>query len=129
MASGIIFTADDLGISKERNCGILESVLNGVVSSVSLMVNGPSSKHAVDLMRMNNKLNIMGLHFNITEGFPISDPTHIPTLVEESKSSSSFQFLGKVKFYDALREGRIDPTDVAKECEAQVILGSCKALL
>jgi predicted glycoside hydrolase/deacetylase ChbG (UPF0249 family) len=128
MASAIIFTADDLGLSEERNCGILESVLNGVVSSVSLMVNGPSSKHAVDLMRMNNKLNIIGLHFNITEGFPISDPVHITTLVEESESSSSFQFLGKVKFYDALGEGRIDPMHVSKECEAQVNTGSIALL-
>eukprot|EP01121_Diplochlamys_sp_Union-15-3_P004483 TRINITY_DN14677_c0_g1_i1.p1 TRINITY_DN14677_c0_g1~~TRINITY_DN14677_c0_g1_i1.p1 ORF type:complete len:112 (-),score=8.94 TRINITY_DN14677_c0_g1_i1:525-860(-) len=65
----LIVNADDFGYCTERNNGICECFLNGLVSSVSLLVNGEAVQHAVDLAK---KINIpMGLHLNLTEGKPI----------------------------------------------------------
>lgn len=66
----IIFNADDLGYSHGVNQGILYGYQNGVVNSTSLMVNMNYFEEAVEIIS-DNKLNNIGLHFNLTEGKPI----------------------------------------------------------
>ena len=61
-------TADDFGYCSERNRGIMELVKMNIVQNVSVIVNGNS----VVNINIDNNIHI-GLHFNVTEGIPISD--------------------------------------------------------
>lgn len=62
----LIVNADDFGFSKGINNGIIESHVNGIVTSTSLMVKGKAALHAVELAKNIPKLGV-GLHFQITK--------------------------------------------------------------
>jgi predicted glycoside hydrolase/deacetylase ChbG (UPF0249 family) len=66
----LIFNADDLGLSRGVNRGILECYKNGIVNSASLMTTTPYFEETVFLIK-ENKLTNIGLHFNLTEGKPL----------------------------------------------------------
>jgi len=68
----VIINADDFGLSKATNYGIIEAHLNGVLTSTTLMVTMPSVEHAVSLMKFVPDLGV-GLHLNITLGQPLTD--------------------------------------------------------
>ncbi|MGT2906290.1 ChbG/HpnK family deacetylase [Streptococcus dentiloxodontae] len=76
----ILLRADDLGYSEAVNYGIEKSVRDGLIKSVGVMVNMPATKHGVDLLK---KYTIaFGLHTNICAGKPLTNPDHIPSLVD-----------------------------------------------
>ena len=58
-------------MNKEVNEGIKLGIKQGVVTSVSLMANMPSFEDAVQFLKNYPHVSI-GLHFNITEGKPLS---------------------------------------------------------
>jgi chitin disaccharide deacetylase len=71
--SGLIVNADDFGYSVPVNNAILRSFERSLVNSTSLMANMPGFGHAVDLIRGHAVLEgKVGLHLNLTEGFPLS---------------------------------------------------------
>ena len=67
MPSGkyVIFNADDFGYSGGINRGIVEAHERGVVTSATLVVNGPSTEEAVALAKSHPGLSV-GLHINFT---------------------------------------------------------------
>ncbi len=75
----LIVNADDFGLSKGVNYGILEAHLNGIVTSTTLMITMPEVEHAISISKDAPNLKI-GLHLNITLGSPI---TNCPSLVKE----------------------------------------------
>ena len=77
----LIFNADDLGLSRGVNRGIVECYNNGVVNSASLMTTTPYFEETVQLIN-ENKLTNIGLHFNLTEGKPLL--TSHKTIVDEA---------------------------------------------
>jgi len=109
----LIITCDDLGICKQRDLGIYKCITEGVATAASIMANGESAKTAVKLFS-DNKKNI-GLHLNLTEGYPISNPTQIQTLLNEKG-----MFLGKDGFRKALDENKININEVVYEITAQI---------
>jgi predicted glycoside hydrolase/deacetylase ChbG (UPF0249 family) len=60
-----IFNADDFGYSRGINRGIVEAHQRGVVTSATLMINGPAVDEAIALSRENPELAV-GLHVNFT---------------------------------------------------------------
>lgn len=60
----------------------------------------------------------IGLHVNLSEGIPISDPKTIPSLVCEDQGKLLFR--GKEGFIQAQKECIIDLDDVEREFRAQV---------
>jgi chitin disaccharide deacetylase len=60
----LIVTADDFGISRGINSGIVEAHLRGVVTSTSLMVDRPACEEAVVLALQCPKLSL-GLHLEL----------------------------------------------------------------
>lgn len=68
----LIINADDLGLSKGVNEGILSTYKEGVVNSASLMVNMHAFEDAVAVIK-NNSLEGIGLHFNFTEGIALTN--------------------------------------------------------
>jgi hypothetical protein len=70
--------ADDLGLSKGVNYGILDAFETGIVSSASLLMNMSTTDHAVKLFE-NKKIGI-GVHLNVTLGKPLK---YNPCLVDD----------------------------------------------
>jgi predicted glycoside hydrolase/deacetylase ChbG (UPF0249 family) len=58
----LIVNADDFGASEGVNRGILECHVDGVVTSASLMVDGPAAREAAASARDHPRLSV-GLHF------------------------------------------------------------------
>jgi hypothetical protein len=75
----LIVNADDFGLSKGQNYGVIEAFHYGVVSSTTAMVNSAHIQHAANLSQRYPGLQI-GLHFVLTHGYPL---TAMPSLVNE----------------------------------------------
>ena len=111
-----LIVADDLGISNERNKGILESIKNGIVTNTSIMANGPFSKEAIEIFKKEKLLNTIGLHLNLTEGLSISNYNNIKTLVDNNTN----KFIGKLNFRYKYNKGLIKKEEILIEIEAQI---------
>ena len=71
MENLLIVNADDFGLSKGQNYGIIEACRRGVVSSTTALINGEAVEHAAQLSRDVPGLGV-GLHFVLTLGMPLS---------------------------------------------------------
>ncbi|APO45664.1 hypothetical protein BS614_17660 [Paenibacillus xylanexedens] len=107
MSRQVIINADDFGLSPAINEGIIKAYQAGGITSTSMMVNMPGFEHAVCSARSLPELGI-GLHFNLTYGYPVSDPGSIPTLVNPDGS-----------FHNGNSALVRDPADITKELNAQ----------
>lgn len=103
----IVVNADDFGLSKGTNYGIIEAHKNGVLTSTTLMVTMPAAKHAAKLMQDVPDLGV-GLHINISLGKPLTDGLSI---IDASNTLVKPQFLEDKPPYDT--------QDVYNEIKAQ----------
>lgn len=79
----LIINADDFGYSKAVNLGIMESHINGVLTSTTLMANMPGVDHAVSLL--NDMPNLcVGAHLTLTCGKPMLGEK-VSTLIKENE--------------------------------------------
>jgi hopanoid biosynthesis associated protein HpnK len=76
----LIVNADDFGLTKAVNQGILHAHKEGIVTSTTLMANGAAFDSAVSISRWANELGI-GVHLNLTQGNPVSPAPNVPSLV------------------------------------------------
>jgi predicted glycoside hydrolase/deacetylase ChbG (UPF0249 family) len=70
----IIVNADDFGMNAETNRAIIEAFENNVISSATLMTNMPGFDEACELAYRHQLLDKIGLHLNLTSGYPLSSP-------------------------------------------------------
>ena len=90
MQNKVIFNADDFGISLGVNAAIKKAYDEGVLNSASLMVNQKYAKDAVKLATQMPDLDL-GLHVNLTNEIPASDPKKIPLLTgKDGKFKNGF---------------------------------------
>lgn len=61
--SFLIINADDLGWSCRINEGIVEAHISGILTSATLIANGPATMHAMDLVKEIPTLDV-GVHLN-----------------------------------------------------------------
>ncbi len=80
MTRVLIVNADDLGYDPEVTRGILEAMRDGIVSSATLMVNGPHSQQAAEAAREISSSSgsdrptlALGLHLNLARWRPCTD--------------------------------------------------------
>lgn len=66
----LIVNADDLGAGTLRDRGIFQSFAQGIVTSASLLANGPSFVTAVQGARDHGLP--LGVHLNLSEGVPLN---------------------------------------------------------
>jgi len=111
--SGLVITADDLGMSPGVTRGILDACRDGVVRSASLLVTFPDGPEAAALAREERRLEV-GLHLDLVGGHPVSDPARVRSLVD---AHGRFHRLGP--FTARLIAGRIRAGEVALELRAQ----------
>jgi predicted glycoside hydrolase/deacetylase ChbG (UPF0249 family) len=110
----LVVTADDLGISKSVNRGVLEAHRRGVVRSTSLLVTFPASPEAAAEARLERGLEV-GLHFDLVGGDPVSDPSAIRSLCD-----SNGRFYKLPELTKRIFTGRVRPGEIAAELRAQV---------
>ena len=68
----LIVNADDFGLTDGVTKGILGAMMNGIVTSTTMMVNTPGTQYASEIARGNPDLAV-GLHINISLGCPLTD--------------------------------------------------------
>ncbi len=107
----LIINADDLGSSKERDRGILQSFMQGIVTSASLLANGPSFLTAVAHIKEAGLP--VGVHLNLADG---------TTLTGQIKglTDSHGKLPGKQKLRHCLAVGACDHTAIRHELAAQI---------
>ena len=103
----LIVNADDFGLSKGQNYGIVEACRHGVVTSTTAMVNGDAIEHAAALSRDLPELGV-GMHFVLTLGMPL---TPMPGLTREG-------LLGKW-IWEMAGQGTLPLEAIARELDCQ----------
>ena len=109
----ILVRADDLGYSEAFNYGLARAVKSGIVRSVGVMPNMEWAEHGVNLIRDTDV--IFTVHANICQGRPITDPSLVPSLVDENGI-----FKDKSLYREA-REDFVVLEEVVMEVEAQYL--------
>jgi chitin disaccharide deacetylase len=72
----LIVTGDDVGMSRGINRGIIEAHREGILTSASLLVNGPASEEAAALARACPTLSL-GLHLEVDPGHAEQVPAEL----------------------------------------------------
>jgi chitin disaccharide deacetylase len=116
MPPRLIINADDFGLTPGVNRAIAELHDAGIVTSATLMANGPAFDDAVALARSRPALGI-GCHIVLVDGTPVSDPATIPTLLGPDRRSFG-DSLGAFAF--GVLTGRIHAADIQREALAQI---------
>jgi predicted glycoside hydrolase/deacetylase ChbG (UPF0249 family) len=116
MPARLILNADDFGLTPGINRAIAELHSAGVLTSATLMANGPAFSDAVAIARAHPSLAI-GCHIVLVDGVPVSDPTRIPTLLGPDRKSFRPTL---THFIRDLLLRRINPEEVAIEARAQI---------
>jgi chitin disaccharide deacetylase len=108
----LIINADDFGIARGVNIGIIEAAKAGVVTSTSLIVNLPAFADAIARAQSCPDLSL-GLHLNFTIGRPL---TAAPSLAraDTGEFHSLPTLLGRASL------GLVDTADIDLECKAQI---------
>lgn len=106
----LIINADDFGLSKAVNLGIIEAFRHGIVTSATIMAGMPAFDHAVHLANKNPELKI-GVHLTLTMGQSVQ-PGH-RTITDEKG-----YFHKQAVFFDAI--DNIDHDEVEAEYTAQI---------
>ena len=114
LARQLVVNADDFGISRGVNRGIVEAHRRGIVTSASVMANLPSAEDALTRAAVCPDLGL-GLHLTLTAGRPLCPPEGVPSLVD---GSGAFFVLGEL--LGRLSAGRVERADLERELTAQV---------
>ncbi len=108
----LVVNADDAGVDRARNDGILEAARRGVVRSASLLVGFPAAADFAERSRRVEGLAV-GLHANFSEGEPLVKG-------HTTLAGPDGRFLGKEQLLRRARAGAIDPAEARRELEAQL---------
>lgn len=111
----LIVNADDFGLSKGINEGIIKAYREGILTSTTLMVNMPAFNQAVSLAKENVGLGV-GVHLNILRGYPVSPAEKVRSLIDEKGRflSNPSAIIRKIAF------GKINLDEVELEFTAQI---------
>jgi chitin disaccharide deacetylase len=111
----LILNADDFGLTKGVNEGIIRAHREGILTSATLMATAPAFDDAIVRARANPALGI-GCHLVLTGGFAVAPREEIPSLVDENGRLP--KSLGI--FVTRVSSGRIRTKDIERELRAQI---------
>jgi len=111
----LILNADDFGYTRGVNEGIIRAHRDGILTSATLMVNGPAFNDAMERAKSNPKLGI-GCHLVLTGGFAVAPPQEIPSLV--GRDGRLPKSLGAL--VARVSSGRIPSREIERELRAQI---------
>lgn len=106
----VVTNVDDLGLHPAVRRAVDKLAEAGVVTSSTLLANGPDLSESILLQDKHENLGL-GAHLNLLRGKPISNPDHIPSLVDDdgllfgNYSSLLLRYLtGRIKLAEVERE-------------------------
>lgn len=108
----LIVHGDDFGLSAAVNRGIWRAWREGILTSASLAANGAAVEEACALAA-GSELEL-GVHLNLTTGWPLRPAAAVPTLVD-----GSGRFPGKWGMVYRALAGQLAPAELAAETTAQ----------
>jgi hopanoid biosynthesis associated protein HpnK len=111
----LIVNADDFGLTDKTNQAILEAHQTGIITSTSLLANGAAFGSAVELAPRMPGLGV-GVHLNLVEGTPVSDPSIVSSLVD----NKGFFPGSPVRLARKIITGRVKLTEIERELRAQI---------
>jgi hopanoid biosynthesis associated protein HpnK len=110
----LIVNADDLGFTSGVNRAIVKAHTDGVVTSATLMANGPAFCEVKELPKQLPKLSI-GCHVVLIDGEPVLAPARLPSLTQSGR------FRDDLKTFAARAlTGQHDATEITAEVAAQI---------
>jgi len=110
----LIINADDFGGSESVNRAVAEAHRAGTVTSASLMAGGPAFDSAASLAAGLPGLGL-GLHFQLSQGRPLSGHGQVPSLCGEGGD-----FLSRRRLLGRLLGGQVRPGEIRIELESQL---------
>ncbi|WP_224364618.1 carbohydrate deacetylase [Hyalangium versicolor] len=117
MSSGgkrLIVNADDLGLHPSLDAGILRAHREGIVTSATLLVMGPSAPEAISRARAQGLA--LGVHLALSSWLPCAAlPGEVPTVAPGGRLRASW-----AAFARAWLTGRVRRSEVERELEAQL---------
>lgn len=69
----LIINGDDLGMNESCSRAIAQAMREGLITDTTMMANGAFFDGALALARENGFLDRIGVHFNLTEGQPLTE--------------------------------------------------------
>lgn len=111
----LIVNADDFGLTPGVNRAIVEAHNHGIVTSATLMANGPAFDDAIHLAQSASQLSI-GCHVVLVDGAPVSDPSLVPTLT----NAKGLLRHSLNNFALPAITGKLDPAEIQVEAIAQI---------
>lgn len=108
----LIVNADDLGSNPQRDRGIFQAFAHGIVTSASLLANGPGFA-AASREALLCGLPV-GVHLNLSEWRALTGSI-------AGLTDAAGNFPGKAALRNILRDGAFDPDGVRRELLAQIV--------
>ena len=110
----LIVNADDFGFTAGVNRAIVEAHSRGVVTSSTLMANGPAFAEAAQLAKTLPKLSV-GCHVVLTDGEPVLGVAQLRSLTRGTHFRD-----GMLTFAARAIAGRMDADEITAEAAAQI---------
>jgi hopanoid biosynthesis associated protein HpnK len=111
----VIINADDFGLCRPVNEGIVKAHRDGILTSATLMTNTPGFEEAAALAKDHSRLGV-GVHLNLVRGRPLSRPEDIRGLVGREG-----RFLAKPSIIlRRIVSGRIAAAEIERELRTQI---------
>jgi hopanoid biosynthesis associated protein HpnK len=112
----LILNADDFGLTRGVNEGIIRAHREGILTSATLMASAGAFDHAVELAKQNPRLGI-GCHLVLVGGTAVAPVEEIPTLAsKDGRLPDSLSV-----FVTRLSTGRIRVKELERELRAQIL--------
>lgn len=115
----LIVNADDFGLTAGVNRAIVETHFNGVVSSTTLMANGPAFEDAVAAAASAPNLSV-GCHVVLVDGRPVSPPEAVDTLLAIRSAEPEKFYASLSAFAARAMLGGFDRDQLVEEVAAQI---------
>lgn len=111
----LILNADDFGLTRGINRGIIRAHRDGILTSTTLMANAPAFEDAVTLAKENPTLGV-GCHLVLVGGPPVALPQHVRSLLDgnDRLPDSLAAFVARVS------SGRARAKEIEIELGAQI---------
>jgi hopanoid biosynthesis associated protein HpnK len=114
----LIVNADDFGLTAGVNRAIVEAHARGIVTSSTLMANGPAFEDAARLAKTVPLLSV-GCHVVLIDGEPVCDANLLPSITQ--KRSANGRFRDSLKSFAARAlTGGLDAGEIEMEVTAQI---------
>ncbi|HUD65678.1 MAG TPA: ChbG/HpnK family deacetylase [Candidatus Sulfotelmatobacter sp.] len=113
----LIVNADDFGFTSGVNRAIFEAHTGGIVTSSTLMANGPAFREAAKLAKNTPRLSV-GCHVVLIDGEPVLEAEQLRSLTTRTPAARFRD--GLETFAARAITGRIDADEIKAEATAQI---------